>query len=285
MYSLNEAGIWTPERPVMHRDDEYDSALFSLLAAMQQRHFWYAGRHRFLRAALMKALGSGALAPDRLRAVDVGGGCGGWVRFLRENSGIDFAELALADSSLRALELARESLPPDTPRYQVDLFDLKWRDRWDLIFLLDVLEHIEEEKRALVELQAALRPGGLLFITTPALRFFWSWNDEAVQHHRRYSHADFQRLADAVGMELLDSRYFMFFLSPLYLLARWKRPSPQAMTRERVAELVARTHRIPNPIVNMACRAVFCAETPLGLRLRFPWGTSILAVLRKPGPK
>lgn len=222
------------------------------------------------------------MTTDRLQAVDVGGGCGGWIRYLRDQSGLDFEELALADSSLQALELARETLSAGTPCYQVDLLDLAWQDRWNLIFLLDVLEHIEKEERALEQLRSALRPGGLLFLTTPALRFFWSWNDEAVHHYRRYCRADFQRLADAAGLELLDSRYFMFFLSPLYLLARWKRPPLNTMTPDQTAELVARTHRIPNPFVNTVCRAIFSAETPLGLRLRFPWGTSILAVLRKP---
>lgn len=81
------------------------------------------------------------------------------------------------------------------------------------------------------------------------------------------------------------SRYFMFFLSPLYMLARLKRPPLHSMAPSEVAELLERTHRIPNPIVNKVCGGIFCAETPLGLRLRFPWGTSILAVLRKHRPK
>ncbi len=52
MYSLNATGIWMPANPVAHRDQDYDPAGFSMLQRMQQRHFWYAGRHRFLLGAL-----------------------------------------------------------------------------------------------------------------------------------------------------------------------------------------------------------------------------------------
>jgi 2-polyprenyl-3-methyl-5-hydroxy-6-metoxy-1,4-benzoquinol methylase len=94
-------------------------------------------------------------------------------------------------------------------RYQIDLRNLLWRDRWDLAFLLDVLEHIPEERNVLTEIQAALAPGGLLFITTPALNCFWTWNDDIAGHQRRYSRVDFHRLAQQCGYRLVDARYFM----------------------------------------------------------------------------
>jgi hypothetical protein len=144
------------------------------------------------------------------------------------------------------------------------------------------LEHIGPDALALTQIRNALKPGGLLFLTSPALQAFWTWNDEVVHHHRRYARADIKRLAKAVELEVVDSRYFMFYLSPLYWAARRKRPPLEAMSREEKADLIARTHRVPGALVNGLCKAIFCAETPLGLTLPFPWGTSILAILRKP---
>ena len=112
----------------------------------------------------------------------------------------------------------------DIARYQTDLLRLGWRDRWDTAFLLDVLEHIPEDTEVLLQIRQALKPGGLLFVTTPALKFFWSYNDEIVHHVRRYAKRDFTRLAEATGMRLLRASYFMFFLSPLLWLSRLKRP-------------------------------------------------------------
>jgi hypothetical protein len=45
---------------------------------------------------------------------------------------------------------------------------------------------------------------------------------------------------------------------------------------------VEKTHRVPAAPVNALLSLAFCCETPLGHLLPFPWGTSILAVLRKP---
>jgi 2-polyprenyl-3-methyl-5-hydroxy-6-metoxy-1,4-benzoquinol methylase len=277
-----EVGIHTDARPSTHRESEYDSAGLDVLLRMQRDHFWYRGRHRFIRHAVRRYVRRFDLKQSRLDVVDLGGGCGGWIDDCRRHRLLPDANCALADSSNKALELARPVVGQDVRRYQINLLDLRWHDRWDIAFLLDVLEHIPNEERALRQIYQALRPGGLLFITTPVLRCFWTWNDEVAHHQRRYSKADFRRLAERCGLELLDARYFMFVLSPLLLAARWtKRPDLAAMTPEAVTELQARTHRVPHPAINRVLQAVFDLETPLGHFVPFPWGTSILAVLRK----
>src|SRR6266446_6253544 len=111
-----------------------------------------------------------------------------------------FMELALSDSSLRALEMASSVVGKGIVRYQTDLRRLGWRDRWDIAFLLDVLEHVPADAEVLLQIKQALKPGGLLFVTTPALKCFWSYNDEIAHHVRRYNKADFSQLAEATGI-------------------------------------------------------------------------------------
>jgi SAM-dependent methyltransferase len=281
-YRLRD-GIYRPPVPVAHRDDEYDSRGFEIMARMQREHFWYLGRRRFLLRALRGHLAADPGGGAAARMIDLGGGCGGWVAFLAKAGGFAPAELALADSSEDALRFAAADLPDRVDRYQVDLMDLHWRDRWDVAFLLDVLEHIPDQVRALRQISEALSPGGLLFVTVPALRAFWTWNDEVVGHQRRYSRGDFRRLAGECGLDLVDARYFMFFLSPLLLMSRLAaKPDLSKLPKERVWALVEKMHRVPQPPVNTALALAFRAETPLGHLLPFPWGTSVLAVLRKP---
>ena len=105
-YSLNPNNILTPEFPVAHRDEEYHSAGFEVLRDMQSRHFWYQGRHRFVLRALKGHLARPQSQEQGLTAIDLGGGCGGWVSYLQERMPGVFTELALSDSSLRALEWA-----------------------------------------------------------------------------------------------------------------------------------------------------------------------------------
>jgi len=284
--STNEMqdGRAMPVDEVAHRDDEYDSRWFEILLDMQARHFWYAGRHRFLLAAVRRELGRrlGRSGRNRPAAIDLGGGCGGWVRYLNKRAPGMFGELALADSSAQALALAEKVVGPGVAREQIDLRRLPWKEKWDVAFLLDVLEHIEEDAAVLGQIRQALTPGGLLFVTTPALRFFWSYNDEIVHHVRRYARADYRHLAEAAGLEFIDARYFMFFLSPLLLASRLgARRKAAEMGPEEVKKLLARTHRVPWGPVNGVLRGVFALETPVGLHVRFPWGSSILGVFRR----
>lgn len=216
-----------------------------------------------------------------LRAIDIGGGCGGWIRTLAQRMPGRFAELAIGDSALAALHQARNHLPQQVKLFHLDCTNLGWKARWDVIFLLDVLEHLPDDAPAMREVARALAPGGVAFVTVPALRAFWSYNDVLIDNRRRYCRADFARLARAAGLVLLDSRYFMFFLSPLLVGSRWLLQPRLGGCRPPQAAILARTHRTPPWAINSLLSAVFAAETPLGHRFRFPWGTSLLGVFGK----
>lgn len=276
-YTLSESGIRLPPILVQHRDEEYQESGFETLHDMQERHFWYRGRHRFLLAAVNRYLPKDE---RQLSAIDLGGGAGGWVRYLAQHRPNGFAPLALADSSMVALTLAGSVLPHGAQRYQIDLMQLHMHEQWDAAFLLDVIEHLPDDLQAMQQAREALRPGGHLFVTTPAFPQFWSYNDEMANHLRRYRHSDFARLAKQSGLALCDARYFMFFLSPLYLLSRMK-PSLAKMTAEQKKEVILKQHGVPSAPVNSLLSAIFAAETPIGHWLRFPWGTSILGVFKK----
>lgn len=275
-------GLFVAASGVRHRDDEYDSSGFELLRRMQHEHFWYLGRHRWLMHALRKYAPSLPQTGGRSQMIDLGGGCGGWLRYVQTNGGSKNIELALGDSSLHALETARETVGPAVRLYQIDLLNLGWHERWDGAFLLDVLEHIPADVDALRQIAASLRPGGMLFVTTPALERFRSYNDRLAHHVRRYAKADFVRLADATGLELCDARYFMFFLSPLLVASRLLGPDVSRMSEAERRAMMLKTHRTPAAPLNRLLTWIFSCETPLGYWLSFPWGTSLLGVFRKP---
>ncbi len=56
------------------------------------------------------------------------------------------------------------------PRLQVaDLLELPFKEEFDLLINVDVMEHIEDDRRVLRNFQEALLPDGLLLLHTPAL--------------------------------------------------------------------------------------------------------------------
>lgn len=274
-YRLNSEGFYSTDSFVKHRNEEYDEAAFKQLFKMQDQHFWYRGRHRFILNEVDKFQDGKSWS-----AVDLGGGVGGWLNYLSIRRGNVFENLALADSSKIALKMAGETLLPSIKRFNVDLMDLKFKNQWDCAFLFDVIEHIEDDIGALEQAAKALKPGGYLFVTTPALKFFWSYNDILVKHKRRYSKKDFNVLAESVNLELTDVRYFMFFLSPLLWIAR-RNIDIENMSDEDKLILLQKTHSIPNSAINELLYRVFALETPVGHKLQFPWGTSILGVFKK----
>ena len=282
-YRLDEStGVMIPPEPVEHREDEYGTQGHDVLAAMQRDHFWYRGRHRFLLHAVKKWALPRFPRTSSPRVIDLGGGCGGWVRYLADSSPWLAPEFAMSDSSTHALELAAQTLPPQTRLYQTDLLNLQWTDRWDCAFLLDVLEHIPDHEAALRQIHQAMAPGGLLFLMVPALEAFWSYADEVAYHQRRYSVADFTTLVPSTGWKLLDCRYFMFFLSPLLWVSRslLARKAERLTFNERL-KLAHNAANVPPYLLNHGLAAIFAGETPLGHHLKFPWGTSVLAVIQK----
>jgi len=85
--------------------------------------------------------------------------------------------------------------------------------------LFDVLEHVEDRKKLLMEIRRVLTPSGELIITVPALNYLWSAADEHAGHFVRYSRKKLKQELNANGFKLKESRYFFVLLVlPLLLL-------------------------------------------------------------------
>jgi len=93
--------------------------------------------------------------------------------------------------------------------YQLDLRNAKnLAENYDTIVCLDVLEHIDDDLIALQNLKNALKPGGVLIISVPALGWLYSHRDEEIGHYRRYNkHELLKKLTDA-GFEISTIRFW-----------------------------------------------------------------------------
>lgn len=137
-------------------------------------------------------------ASEEAAVADIGCGLGMAVRFLPERSHYVGAEI-----SERTLALARE-IHCDTnadfrqggfPRLPLDTASC------DLALCFEVLEHVEDDQGAAVELQRILRPGGHLLVSVPGT-FFWPEYKKLIGHHRHYSAGDLKALLERAGLEI-----------------------------------------------------------------------------------
>ena len=77
------------------------------------------------------------------------------------------------------------------------------KNGFDIIFALDVLEHIENDDLAAASLIEVLRPGGLLVITVPHRMKYYMGQDRICGHFRRYEYSEIKNLIEKHGMKEL----------------------------------------------------------------------------------
>jgi SAM-dependent methyltransferase len=92
-------------------------------------------------------------------------------------------------------------------------------DSVDFVYSLNVLEHIEDDRNILIQMNRCLIDNGKVYIYVPAFPLLYSSMDKKVGHVRRYKIADFKRLAKQSGFKVIHWSYVDsvgFFLSLLY---------------------------------------------------------------------
>ena len=77
----------------------------------------------------------------------------------------------------------------------------------DVIYSFNVLEHIEDDSKAVQDLFGALKPGGLLILYVPALDMLMSSFDRRVGHLRRYRLPGLKKIVHEAGFDIIDARY------------------------------------------------------------------------------
>jgi SAM-dependent methyltransferase len=245
---------------------------FPLLQRAERRHFWFRARNRALRAVL----GSLPL-PESACVLEVGCGTGNSLALVAASFPHAFA--VGLDRFAEGLKFARERV--DCSLVQAEIATLPFNTGFDLICVLDVLEHVPDDMAVLRGLRGALSDGGRLLVTVPAEPALWSYFDEAAGHQRRYRESELAgRLAEA-GFTVEYLTPFMAAIYPLVRLIRGLKKTCTPMDPEARDALTARELRVV-PVVNGCLEMLLRPECALLRRRdRLPFGTSLMAVARK----
>jgi len=243
-----------------------DATLYRQMAEVQATHWWFAGRRAILESVL-RALG----LPPGARILEVGCGPGGNLPML-----CGFGRVAAMELDAFALDEARRTAAADVRRgWLPDGIPFGSADRFDLICLFDVLEHIRDDAGALASLAPFLAPGGRVLVTVPAYPWLYGPHDRAHHHHRRYTTAALRGTAAASGFSLQRCGHFNALLFPLIVAMR---------LLARIGVVAgADDARLPGDAANRLLTAVFGAERHVLARTGFPFGASLLAVLGRAG--
>ncbi len=92
-------------------------------------------------------------------------------------------------------------------------------ETFDTVVLVNVLEHVEDDRAALANLLRILKLGGHLLVFVPAMEWLMSRLDRLHGHFRRYHKADLVSKVEAAGGEIVHCHYFdLFGVGPWFML-------------------------------------------------------------------
>jgi SAM-dependent methyltransferase len=237
--------------------------VYEQMAKLDAKHWWFTARRRILDGVIERIV----RPPANARILELGAGTGHNLGMLSRFGKIEASELDPVARDIASERLGRpvvEAALPDLSMFQAASYDL--------IALLDVLEHVPDDKGSLRAIYQLLKPGGALLLTVPINPWMWSAHDVAHHHHRRYRKQEIRQLAE-------DSGYSIDLLSPFNSLL-----FPPIAAVRLLGKLTNKDDSddaMPSPFVNKMLESVFGLERGLIGRLPMPFGVSLVAVLRR----
>ncbi|HEY5609908.1 MAG TPA: class I SAM-dependent methyltransferase [Thermoanaerobaculia bacterium] len=220
---------------------------------LESDHFWFRGRRELVRRLLRRFVRPSATI------LDVGAGSG---FFMRD----------LAEEGFRTVGIDPLAEPSAARLIRGDALRLPFRRQsFDAITILDVLEHVDDAA-TLREMREVLKNDGIAIVTVPASRHLWSSRDVAAGHRRRYSRRMLEEALSSSGFRPIFVTHYQFFLFPLMIVAR---------TFGRNSSSMRDLEERPGALVNGLFRTLNVWEARCAPRVRWPWGSSLVAVCGK----
>lgn len=152
----------------------------------------------------------------RGRIIEIGSGIGNISQYFLE----DGSDITLSDYENSYFPILKKKFAGYTNLRGIHLVDISVQDvaerypdltgAFDTVFALNVVEHIEEHRQAMLNAHRMLRAGGKVVILVPAFQELYNSFDEQLGHYRRYTGKSLRNLLEETGFEVVYARYFNF---------------------------------------------------------------------------
>jgi SAM-dependent methyltransferase len=244
-------------------DDGYDTKYFPRLATLEPGNFWYESRNALLTWALARYF------PRARNLLEIGCGTGFVLAGLRR--AFPRLDLSGGEISTAGLDYVAGRVP-GARLYQMDARRLPFEREFDVVGAFDVLEHIDDDQAALVQIRQATRPGGGIMLTVPQHPRLWGLADEFAQHKRRYVRRRLIAQLHAAGFRVVRATSFVVSLLPILFVSRLRQRRTRA-TYEHLSEL--ETHPALNAVL---LRLLKSEQWTIRAGASWPLGSSLLVV-------
>ena len=242
---------------------------YGVMYRLEQSYWWFVGKQFLVKEQVERLLskrGPGILI------LDIGSGTGIVLKMLEQ-----FGQAFGMEMSPEAIQfLNKRNLKRIVCSDAEQVLPFK-NDSFSLVTCLDVLEHLDRDKELLAEMIRVCEEGGHVLVTVPAFNRLWSPHDSALHHRRRYTRTRLLGLLNGLNARVLKASYYNFILSLPILAVRKLRSLFSEKGKGQSDFFID----LPEGL-NRSLSALYKLEI-LGLRiLRYPYGVSLLVLLRKP---
>lgn len=226
------------------------------LGEQADRHWYYTSKANMITRHFASPAGE---------VLDVGAGLGWFSDWLLRNG---HAESAVCVDPGYDQPIRNETVAGRPIRYVQEIGETEA----DLVLLMDVLEHVDDDVALLREYWEKARPGTTFVITVPAFEFLWSAHDDFLEHRRRYTTAMLAETIRAAGASPDRLHYYFGAVFPVAVAVRLARRRSDADSSDMKP--------VPEAL-NSVLKAICRAETHL-MKLNRLGGLSVVASFRKP---
>lgn len=148
----------------------------------------------------------------------------------------------------------------------------------DVLIMLNVLEHIEDDVKALTNAYKLLKPGGSLIIEVPASPRLYDSYDAELHHFRRYSSQELHNKLTKAGFAVLRKSHLGFIVYPAFAVIKLM----NRFRNRRDAKVVVHKQASQTSENRLIKWAMLFELKYLG-RYSLPFGIRVLAVAKKGG--
>ena len=232
---------------------------------IEREHWWFRVRGR-----LLSDMAGAVVAPaPRPEILNVGAATGRSTELLQA-----FGQVHSLEYDQHCVDYCRDVLNLDVIQGSITALPYP-NGSFDLVCAFDVVEHVEDDQRAVSELIRVCKPGGYVIVTVPAFMSLWSDHDVVNAHFRRYRKGQLRALF--TEGTAVRSTFFNTLLFPPIWLAR------------RLGRLLKRPDTPPkpdnewmqHPLTDKLFGSIFSIERPLLRKVNLPFGVSLAVVWRK----
>lgn len=238
-----------------------ERVVYDRMAQLDELHWWYRAR----RAILTKLIERRIKPMPGARILEIGCGTGHNVLMLKQFGEVDAIEIDPAARAVAEARLGRtvgDAPLPGLPGVPDATYDV--------VAILDVLEHVEADREALVSIARKLKPGGKILITVPAHPWMWSAHDVVNHHQRRYTRKSLRKVIAEAGLNVEALSYFNSLLFPLAAAAR---------LAGRITGKEDSDDAMPPKLINKTFEFLFGLERHAIGRVSLTPGVSLVAVV------